>query len=734
LQVTARAAVLALGCVAGCFGDEPADGALRCGRDVARPCPGGMYCASDGACWRSGHAPALPDASGAIDGSPTDDAAPTTDDGGGASSGMPCSPVVRCASGHCVDGVCCDSACDGQCQACDLEGQVGRCATVSTGPPHGTRPACTGGDTTCGGACTGASPTSCTYADTLIGCGAACDGVCDGAGHCSSSSTGSCPGGFACGIGGCKTSCSFDSDCQSRFRCNSGSCARISESDCLDGLDNNGDGLADCQDPTCSDRAVCVPAAPGGDTVGVLATDACPLNFNAPHPENQGLSAPACDGCSCRATQTCSVTAYFDTTSCTPGSTTVGLTTTKNSDGIGESIGCATVASLSPVSVEISTPSTGAGACTAIGTPYVPGKSWTLSRKFCGAERSSASCGTGQVCVAKPQPGAAICLRIPGDGATCPDGYKGGTVSTWYGDASDDRTCTGCDCGQPSQPGNCGTFTSAVATSTSAGCPLNVGDSSVNVGTCGTVMTPVTAIEWRFPGLSFPSCANLNYTSSGAATPVDPATICCPSCSCAHPPCISLACPTSKFCDGSACQSCSTPAFCGAACVDCSMVKADTCSGGTSCTCGNNPPCGAGADACVGGVCKCGSSPMCTSAQGTSCQGGACKCGSNPGCDGVLGICNGTSCSCGQGAACNPAVADNCTSGTCRCGNNFMCNAMTSDSCTSGTCKCGSGPACGGDKGVLGGGTSDRCVGGACKCGTGDPCATGHLCLAGMCL
>ena len=47
-----------------------------------------------------------------------------------------CGGNGECHSGNCVDGVCCNSACTGQCQACDVAGSVGTCTTVS-GAPHG---------------------------------------------------------------------------------------------------------------------------------------------------------------------------------------------------------------------------------------------------------------------------------------------------------------------------------------------------------------------------------------------------------------------------------------------------------------------------------------------------------------------------------------------------------------------------------------------------------------------
>lgn len=182
--------------------------------------------------------------------------------------GDACGPSDVCDTGNCVDGFCCDSPCAAQCQACDVAGAIGTCFMISDGTPHGNRPACNGAGT-CAGTCTGASP-MCSYPATTVICGAACDGHCDAMGGCTSVAGGSCPNGFACGASGCKTSCGSDGDCQQFFHCAAPNCVRIPESDCLDGKDNNGDGLADCQDPTCANRVACVPAVPTGDELGLL--------------------------------------------------------------------------------------------------------------------------------------------------------------------------------------------------------------------------------------------------------------------------------------------------------------------------------------------------------------------------------------------------------------------------------------------------------------------------------
>ncbi len=62
----------------------------------------------------------------------------------------------------CADGFCCNQACGGACEACDLPTKQGSCSPVVSGQPH-HGPACLGAGTpTCGGSCTSSSRTSCT--------------------------------------------------------------------------------------------------------------------------------------------------------------------------------------------------------------------------------------------------------------------------------------------------------------------------------------------------------------------------------------------------------------------------------------------------------------------------------------------------------------------------------------------------------------------------------------------
>ena len=79
-----------------------------------------------------------------------------------------CLTAKECASAQCVDGVCCNTACTGQCEACDVGGKVGTCVNVSD-PPHGKRPACAVGTDGCPTACDGTTAATCSPASCDAG-------------------------------------------------------------------------------------------------------------------------------------------------------------------------------------------------------------------------------------------------------------------------------------------------------------------------------------------------------------------------------------------------------------------------------------------------------------------------------------------------------------------------------------------------------------------------------------
>jgi MYXO-CTERM domain-containing protein len=121
--------------------------------------------------------------------------------------------------------VCCNAACDGQCEVCS---DAGLCSPV-TGDPQAGRAACSGDPKVCGGSCDGQTRDACTYPSSAQSCGNSCSegqqlpSVCDSAGACVESTPISC-GNYACGESECLTACSAGRDCAAGFSCAGSQC------------------------------------------------------------------------------------------------------------------------------------------------------------------------------------------------------------------------------------------------------------------------------------------------------------------------------------------------------------------------------------------------------------------------------------------------------------------------------------------------------------------------------
>jgi N-acetylneuraminic acid mutarotase len=130
--------------------------------------------------------------------------------------GGTCALDTQCALGHCVDGVCCDTACTGLCAACSAAkngGSDGTCGFIQAGSdPDGD--------------CPDDGPASCQR-----------DGACDGAGACQVYAKGSACGATAC-VGNVQTGYACNGSCQSNqsvdctpFRCVGAACTSSCQSD-----------------------------------------------------------------------------------------------------------------------------------------------------------------------------------------------------------------------------------------------------------------------------------------------------------------------------------------------------------------------------------------------------------------------------------------------------------------------------------------------------------------------
>jgi hypothetical protein len=112
-----------------------------------------------------------------------------------------CGNAAECRSGQCVDGVCCDDACEGLCRSCALEGSVGRCQNV----PDNADPEGECGDADAGVACLACFGRRCLPALAGTNPKGECAGslVCNGVGRCLAPVGESCMRPADCASGQC---------------------------------------------------------------------------------------------------------------------------------------------------------------------------------------------------------------------------------------------------------------------------------------------------------------------------------------------------------------------------------------------------------------------------------------------------------------------------------------------------------------------------------------------------
>jgi MYXO-CTERM domain-containing protein len=224
-------------------------------------------------------------------------------------NGKACELSAVCDSGYCVDGVCCDASCNGQCEACDAPGSEGVCTPVQ-GEPHGARPKCDHAGEECGGSCDGVNAAACKYPAVGTSCGApSCEsGIasaseCDGQGTCKALKPEECSP-YSCGDDSrCRSRCDKDEDCSRGYacdettqRCLPSASAAVCSEDRLTSIGQNGN--------TPCKPFLCVPAS-GSCAVSCAFTTDCAPEFVCEASTKTCLPAPPdstseTESCACR--------------------------------------------------------------------------------------------------------------------------------------------------------------------------------------------------------------------------------------------------------------------------------------------------------------------------------------------------------------------------------------------------------------------------------------------------
>ena len=219
------------------------------------------------------------------------------------------------------------------------------------------------------------------------------------------------------------------------------SCVETGLEDCMNGLDDDCNGAADCADSACAPVTQCVPEALA--YVLVSSEEACPPGYVELDYVHQDLKDNGCSGCSCKALEKqCEayVNIYTSLLSCQRDSLSTGGFMWPNA---------ATSSCSAPIGKKTELESGGHGfnvhvkagknLCEASGDPQLSAPEWGSTLKRCSAELQRAGCVLGY-CAPRPD-AREVCWSKTEAGC-------GAIVSaqTYYQDYDDTRTCTACSC------------------------------------------------------------------------------------------------------------------------------------------------------------------------------------------------------------------------------------------------------------------------------------------------
>jgi hypothetical protein len=321
--------------------------------------------------------------------------------------------------------------------------------------------------------------------------------------------------------------------------------------DCTNGIDDNDDGLIDCQDPGCSGVS-CVAAIPMGWQGYVALYDGPPAkdpgcggdfprSVFTGHGSLQDVPAK-CSTCTCGApqSQTCAIPdiVVSDATCTGAPSCTPSLPVPPGWDGTCNDVtslpggvttcgtSCTTGSSACHVSVRAATPVVTGGSCTpSTQKAVIPATAWGAAGEACAANpNQAAGCAPGQACLPKPSGlfEKGLCIYQTGD-SMCPGQFTQKHV--FYQDATDTRACTDCACDAPAGSicvMNIKVYAGATCTGgllqsfTAGGCASLLNNPAVGAHQA-TVAQPPTG------GM----CAATGGQAMGTQAPTSPTTFCC---------------------------------------------------------------------------------------------------------------------------------------------------------------------------------------------------------------
>jgi hypothetical protein len=384
--------------------------------------------------------------------------------------GQICSTGTQCASGFCVDGYCCNNACNGTCRACNLAPSPGTCTFYAPNTdPEGECP--DDGASSCqrDGMCDGAGACR-LYSSSTVCVAQSCTGstqfnarLCNGSGTCTTGTTTNCSP-YTCGTTACRTSCTDNTQCVSGYQCAGGQCKQVNGSSCTSG--------SQCASGECWDGVCCNTNCSGicrrCDFSGAVGT--CSFATPGTDPDNdctQSVSTTCGLDGQCGAGGVCR---YWDTTTLCQASSCTGntQTNTKLCNGSGTCVWPGTqTTDCSPYRCGATTCKT---SCTAdtdcIGGYYCAAPTCVLKKPVGGSCSGDNQCQSGKCC-------NSVCVDPTTDINNC--GGCGIICSNPHGTTS----CSGSLC-QPV----CSGFWKDCDGNRNNGCETAI-DTTSNCGNCG---------------------------------------------------------------------------------------------------------------------------------------------------------------------------------------------------------------------------------------------------------
>ena len=375
--------------------------------------------------------------------------------GGGA-----CATANQCQSGFCVDGFCCNNACNTACQACAASKKLsnmgnGTCgnATNAVADPRnlcGTSPPC-GNDGLCnGGVCEKVVAGTTCQSATCVGTTSTAVKQCDGLGACSQGGSQTpCGNSLVCDPVAmtCYASCGTGAGA-SDLKCVSGDYCDGSNGTCKSKILNGGSGCAansQCQSGACGSNGVCCGAACtlsppcGNDGTCAPGTGACQKAAAATSCAAPSCSASTAQAHACDGTGVCVITpTVCDPLNCDPAAGTCFAACGTSNAKCAAGYACDGM---------------GAGTCK-LANGGMCSSSAVCASGVCGTMGSSGKCCT----------------------ATCPTaGVCGATSCNGTGACVSPSTATACNActGSTLTPGNC-SGTGTCTAGTGAACANNL--------------------------------------------------------------------------------------------------------------------------------------------------------------------------------------------------------------------------------------------------------------------